>query len=56
MKITLELDEETAALHIVAVTRGKWTDLQLIDVSVPTEKLKDGVIISIPELREENKP
>ena len=56
MKITLVLGKGTAALHIVAVTRGKWPDMQLIDVTVPPEKLKDGVIISIPELMEKNKP
>lgn len=47
MKIILDCPEETLALHIVAVTRDTWTNLKLLNVSVPTDYLIDGNTISI---------
>lgn len=47
MKIILDCPEGTLALHIVAVTRATWPNIKLLDVSVPTDKLIDGNIISI---------
>ena len=49
MKLTLDISEETLALHIVAVTRATWPNIKLWDVSVPTSKLIDGETITIPE-------
>jgi hypothetical protein len=49
MKLTLDISEETLALHIVAVTEADWPNIKLWDVSVPTSKLIDGETITIPE-------
>ena len=49
MKLTLDISEETLALHIVAVTKVDWRNLKLLDVSVPTSKLIDGETITIPD-------
>lgn len=49
MKLTLDISEETLALHIVAVTKADWPNVKLWDVSVPTSKLIDGETITIPE-------
>lgn len=48
MKLTLDISEETLALHIVAVTKADWPNVKLWDVSVPTSKLIDGETITIP--------
>ena len=56
MKLTLDISEETLALHIVAVTRATWPNIKLVDVSVPTDNLIDGNTISItkPLMEEHN--
>ena len=46
MKITLEIADETLALHIVAVTRGDWPNIKLWNLSVPSAQIKEGAVIS----------
>lgn len=46
MKITLEIADDTLALHIVAVTRGDWPNIELLNASVPSAQIKEGAVIS----------
>lgn len=57
MKITLEIADDTLALHIVAVTRGDWPNIKLTNVSVPSALIKEGAVIStvLTEWMEEKK-